>query len=191
MFFNLLALKTTHSIHPNRVVVTVQHSFKSVWPVQFIVHHINSVSVQKEEYSTMVDFNSRSTTIVTMKSNLVVAAVAAPTRARGIRRSWLAIGMFSTCLVGITPTTVIPNNLSLPRTEDQVSNKPISFWAQSKEARAAIRRERRRRIAKVRELKELNNSQEVHSMFEESFELMFREMQFSMSMSPVSLSEFV
>jgi len=123
---------------------------------------------------------------------------------RGVRRSWLAIGLLTTCIVVSGPDLAFAENVIINETVNNsnntndtsknatvgnstnAANKPVSFWAQSKEARTEIRRQRRARIDRVRELKDFEENLEYHTMFDESFELLFRGMEFSMSMSPVS-----
>lgn len=106
-------------------------------------------------------------------------------RAGGIRRSWLAIGLAATSFLqgvscdyaDIGATSV---ELNAPHGK--------SIWTESKERREAIRRERRMRITQIRELKLIDDDRENQAMFDETFELLFRDLQLSMSMNPVSKS---
>jgi hypothetical protein len=105
-------------------------------------------------------------------------------RVGGIRRSWLAIGLATTSLlrgvrcdyadIGATSVELNPPHLK-------------SIWTESKERRAAIRRERRMRITQIRELKLIDDDRESQAMFDETFELLFRDLQ--MSMTPVSKTQ--
>jgi hypothetical protein len=104
-------------------------------------------------------------------------------RTGGIRRSWLAMGLATTSFlqgVSCNYADIEATNVEL----DPPHSK--SIWTESKERREAIRRERRMRLTQIRELKLIDNDKENEAMVDETFELLFRDMQLVMSMNPVS-----
>ena len=91
-------------------------------------------------------------------------------RNKGIRRSWLAIGLVTTTIhsVGASIATATISR-------DQIKSEP-SIWTKTPEERSAIRRQRRTRIAEIRGLGTINEQRDYESMLEnESFEIMFRD----------------
>ena len=100
-------------------------------------------------------------------------------RTGGIRRSWLAMSIVTTSFLG----GVSGDYADIGATEVEVNPQKLqSIWEESKERRAAIKRERKMRITQIRELKLIDDDRENQSMFDETFELLFRDWQFSMSL---------
>lgn len=104
-------------------------------------------------------------------------------RSRGIRRSWLAIGLLTTSLQGAGATIA---TATIDTHGEQNNSQPSSIWTRTNKEEAALRRHRRTQIAEIRELGSINHNPDFRAMLEdESFELIFREFDRTMSAAPV------
>lgn len=124
-------------------------------------------------------------------------ATTTATKSRGIRRSWLGIGIAASYIAQGTATSVDVNNQPVmeetqtrhtPLEEEVSLASPNLSSSSSLSVDASIlRRDRRARIARIRELAAVeSNNQDYEAIFDESFEQMWRQMENGMSMSPVS-----
>lgn len=123
-------------------------------------------------------------------------ATTTATKSRGIRRSWLGIGIAANYIVQGTATSVDVNTQPVMEEtqarhaplEEEVSLASPNLSSSSSSVDASIlRRDRRTRIARIRELAAVeSNNQDYEAIFDESFEQMWRQMENGMSMSPVS-----
>ena len=106
-------------------------------------------------------------------------------RVCGMRRSWFVIGLATVSFLGVRGVKCDYAGVGSAGVEvNPLSSK--SIWVETKERREAIRRERRMRIAQIRELKLIDDDGEGQAMFDETIELLFRDLQLSMSTNPVS-----
>lgn len=110
---------------------------------------------------------------------------------RGIRRSWLAIGIVASCCVqggaasvGVNVQSVLEESETLHT--DAREGRAAPNLSQPLVDASILKKDRRMRIARIRELAAVEgNNRDFDAIFEESFEQMWRQMEGGMSMSPV------
>ena len=100
-------------------------------------------------------------------------------RHRGIRRSWLAIGLVTTTLHGVQA------GMATATISQEPNNSEPLILMRNRGGQTTIQRQQRTRTAEIRELGTISNNQDYYSMMDESFEIMFRDFPFSMSIVPV------
>ena len=130
---------------------------------------------------------------MTSKTMTSMKATSKAMNSRGMRRSWLAIGVAAGCFVQGGATSVGGNIQTIKEEESETLHTIVDQGFVSPGSsnsllvdESILNQDRRMRIARIRELAAIeSNNQDFDAIFEESFEQMWRQMEGGMSMSPV------